>query len=145
MYCLLDIKSILFLSDLQKGIAVFFKIIITVFHFVHLILNLTMKIKCLNSSKFSCTILSVVYILHPIREIVHFMNWPNFCPLHELASTLAYFTKWVILCSFYSHFMNWADLYVAFEVMLLMICKFVVPSSWTGQKMNKEWPSSWNG
>jgi hypothetical protein len=33
----------------------------------------------------------VVDMLHPIREIAHFMNWPNFCPLHELASTLAYF------------------------------------------------------
>jgi hypothetical protein len=33
-------------------------------------------------------------MLHPIREIAHFMNWPNFCPLHELASTLAHFTNW---------------------------------------------------
>jgi hypothetical protein len=37
------------------------------------------------------------------------------CPLHELASTLAHFTNWAILCSFSAHFMNWADFYVAFE------------------------------
>jgi hypothetical protein len=57
--------------------------------------------------------------LNTILEIAHFMNWPNLCPLHELASTLAHFTNWAILCSFSAHFMNWADLYVAFEVRLL--------------------------
>jgi hypothetical protein len=60
-----------------------------------------------------------VYMLHPIREIAHFITSPNFCPLHELASTLAHFTNWAILSSFSAHFMNWADLYVAFEVRLL--------------------------
>jgi hypothetical protein len=49
----------------------------------------------------------------------NFMNWPNLCPLHELASTLAHFTNRAILFSFSAHFMNWADLYVAFEVSLL--------------------------
>jgi hypothetical protein len=58
-------------------------------------------------------------MLHPIHKFAHFMNWPNFCPLHEMASTLAHFTNWAILCSFFAHFMNWADLYVAFEVRLL--------------------------
>jgi hypothetical protein len=58
-------------------------------------------------------------MLYPIRDIAHFINWPNFCPLHELAFTLAHFTNWTILCSFYAHFMNWADMYVEFEVRLL--------------------------
>jgi hypothetical protein len=53
-------------------------------------------------------------MLHPIRETAHFMNWPDFCPLHELASTLAHFTNWAILCSFSAHFMNWTGFYVAF-------------------------------
>jgi hypothetical protein len=39
-----------------------------------------------------------VYMLNPIREIAHFMNWVNFCPLHELASNLAHFTNGAILC-----------------------------------------------
>jgi hypothetical protein len=58
-------------------------------------------------------------MLHPIREIARFMNWPNFCPLHELTSTVVNVTNWAILCLFSAHFMNWADLYVAFEVRLL--------------------------
>jgi hypothetical protein len=63
---------------------------------------------------FGCELSIYIYMLRLIREIAHFLNWPNFCPLNELASTLAHFTNWAILCSFSAHFMNWADLYVAF-------------------------------
>jgi hypothetical protein len=58
-------------------------------------------------------------MLHAISEIAHFMNCPNFCPLHELAFTPAHFSNWAILCSFYAHFMNSANFYVVFEVRLL--------------------------
>jgi hypothetical protein len=61
-------------------------------------------------------------MLHPLHEIAHFMNWSYYSyPFHELASTLARFTNWAILSA---QFMNWADLYVAFEVRLLAYSYF---------------------
>jgi hypothetical protein len=39
-------------------------------------------------------------MLHPIREIAHFMNCPT---------TPAHFINWAILCSFCAQFMNWEE------------------------------------
>jgi hypothetical protein len=41
-----------------------------------------------------CFTFDLMYMLHPIREIAHFMNWPNFCPLHEPGRYVAHFMNW---------------------------------------------------
>jgi hypothetical protein len=131
-------------------------------HFMNLPLLLLTSWTCL----YSCP-------LHELAStLAHFMNWPLLlptswtclysCPLHELASTLAHFMNWPLLLPisrtgrFFVHFLptSWNRQICMLRlrlgcwplhIFMHMMCKFVVPSSWTGQKMNKESPSSWNG
>jgi hypothetical protein len=59
------------------------------------IVNHPLGLSVANPGRHLYTFAISVYMLHPIREIAHFMNWPYYaCPFHELGNFSAQFMNW---------------------------------------------------